>query len=129
MNAIVSAAEHLSWIMETVATNSPTYARSTTQQQELLSRALDSLATCTENTWPRVISREGALQVRWSAPSLFGRFALMIMFDLAGRGTIRTCARCGTPFVSSAPQAAYCSDRCRNAVQQRVFREKHRKDG
>jgi hypothetical protein len=130
VSAIVSAAKYLSWIMETVATNSPKYTRPTPRQQEQLSRAQERLATYTENTWPRVVfDEEGEPQVRWTAPSLLGRFALMIMLDLVGKGTIRTCARCGTPFVSSAPQAVYCSDRCRNAVQQKVYREKHRKDG
>jgi hypothetical protein len=126
LSEIAFATRRLGWIMETVATNSPKYARPSAQQQEKSSRALGDLATFTENTWPRVVLEEGRPQVRWSAPSLLGRLALMITFDLAGRGTVRTCAGCGTPFVSSAPQAVYCSDRCRNTVQQRRFREKRR---
>ena len=110
--------------------NSPKYTQPTPQQFELLTRATDHLATFTENTWPRaVLDAEGSPQVRWTAPSLLGSFGLMIMFDLAGKGTIRTCDHCGTPFASSAPQAKYCSDRCRNTAEQRIFREKHRRAG
>jgi hypothetical protein len=130
VHSVVQAAEQLSWIMKALATHSTEYVQPTPQQHEQLTRAQDHLAAYTENTWPRVVlNEEGKPQVRWSAPSLLGSFALMIMFDLAGKGTIRTCAHCGTPFASSARQAVYCSDRCRNAVQQRTFRARHAKGG
>lgn len=130
LNAIVGAAEQLRWIMDVFAAQTPEHRRPIAVERRRLAAALDDLASFTANVWPRaILDEQGKPEVRWTAPSLIGSFALMIMFDLAGKGTIRTCVRCGTPFASSAPQAVYCSDRCRNAAQQTVFRAKHPKDG
>ena len=130
LSAIVDAAHQLRWIMETIAIETPKYRRPMAAERQRLTSALDHLASFTANVWPRaILDVEGKPQVRWTAPSLLGSFALMIAFDLAGKGTIRTCACCGTPFASKATQAVYCSDRCRNAVQQRTFRKNHPRGG
>ena len=126
LTAIIDAARQLGWIMQVIKAQTPKYAtQPSPRQRRRLTGALDYLAGFTANAWPRpYLDDQGEPQVRWAAPSLLGSFAMMVMLDLAGKGSVRTCERCGTPFVSSAPQAVYCSDRCRNAVQQARFRAK-----
>ncbi|HET6497056.1 MAG TPA: hypothetical protein VFH61_17030 [Thermoleophilia bacterium] len=126
--AIVDAAAQLRWILDVIAAHLPKHVRPTPRQRGQLTAAVDHLASFTSNTWPRAdLDAEGKPRVRWAAPSLLGSFALMIMLDFAGKGTVRVCKRCGTPFTSPAPIAIYCSDRCRQAVDKANYREKHPK--
>src|SRR5579871_1394668 len=79
----------------------------------LLRRPIFSVLDRTEN---------GTLMTRRVAPSLLASFADMFAQDLAyGRYTLQ-CVCCGTPFVSSAYQARYCSELCRLRDQKRRVR-------
>jgi hypothetical protein len=60
----------------------------------------------------------------WTFPSLLSVYGMMIAEDLVRDHTLHVC-RCGTPFLSSAYQAKYCSDRCRRRYQKQDWRKKH----
>jgi len=65
---------------------------------------------------------DGSVNPRRVAPSLLASFADMFAQDLVyGRPTLQ-CTCCGTPFVSSAYQAQYCSVPCRLREQKRRLR-------
>ena len=64
----------------------------------------------------------GSVKPHRVAPSLLASFADMFAQDLVyGRPTLQ-CICCGTPFVSSAYQARYCSTACRLREQKRRLR-------
>jgi hypothetical protein len=64
----------------------------------------------------------GSVKPSRVAPSLLASFADMFAQDLVyGRPTLQ-CTCCGTPFVSSAYQARYCSETCRLREQKRRLR-------
>jgi hypothetical protein len=56
------------------------------------------------------------------SPSLISSFAEMLAQDLVFGGSLLQCVSCGTPFVSSAYQAAYCSKTCRLRDRKRRLR-------
>jgi hypothetical protein len=65
---------------------------------------------------------DGTVRSRPEAPSLLASFAEMFAQDLVyGRPTLQ-CTCCGTPFVSGAYQAQYCSVPCRLREQKRRLR-------
>jgi hypothetical protein len=68
----------------------------------------------------------GQWWARWKYPSLLSALAMMITEDLAAGRRPRLCEECGTPFLTSAYQARYCSLRCRNTAQKRRYRQKKR---
>ena len=130
VEAILEAAARLSGVLRVMAMHSYRHASPTLEEREEMNHALAELATFTANTWMRAeLDEKGKPRTRWTAPSLLGSLALMVMQDLDGKGAIRICERCATPFSSAAPQAIYCSDRCRKAVQQQRLREKRRQAG
>ena len=97
------------------------------EERRQISLALDQLSSLTANTWPRAsLDKDDKPHVRWAAPSLLGTYALMVTLDLSRRGTVRSCVRCASPFVTAAPQAIYCSDRCRYTVQKQRLRERQK---
>jgi len=66
--------------------------------------------------------KDGSVRSRPEAPSLLASFAEMFAQDLMyGRPTLQ-CICCGTPFVSGAYQALYCSVPCRLREQKRRLR-------
>lgn len=66
--------------------------------------------------------KDGSVTSRPEAPSLLASFAEMFAQDLIyGRPTLQ-CICCGTPFVSGAYQAQYCSVPCRLREQKRRLR-------
>jgi hypothetical protein len=66
--------------------------------------------------------KDGSVRSRPEAPSLLASFAEMFAQDLIyGRPTLQ-CICCGTPFVSGAYQALYCSVPCRLREQKRRLR-------
>jgi hypothetical protein len=83
----------------------------------LLRRSVSSVLDLEEN---------GSVKPRRVAPSLLASFADMFAQDLAyGRPTLQ-CDSCGTPFVSPAYQARYCSVPCRLREQKRRLRAQMR---
>jgi hypothetical protein len=60
----------------------------------------------------------------WRTKSLLASFAMMAYLDLVHGKRILTCDVCGKPYVSSAYQARYCSDRCRNTALKRAYRSR-----
>jgi hypothetical protein len=64
----------------------------------------------------------GSVTPRRIAPSLLASFADMFAQDLVYGRPVLQCACCGTPFVSSAYQAQYCSVTCRLREQKRRLR-------
>jgi hypothetical protein len=54
----------------------------------------------------------GHVAERWRCPSLLSALAKMAIQDACGGFRILACESCGTPFVSSAYQARYCSQTC-----------------
>ena len=68
----------------------------------------------------------GAFVQRWASPALFASLAMMVLQNLAGGQTVRTCRTCGGVFMSSAYQAQYCSTRCRQTMNKRTVRRKAR---
>lgn len=50
----------------------------------------------------------------------------MAYLDLTSGKRLLRCDEDGRPFVSGAYQARYCSERCRNRVLKRAYRERHR---
>lgn len=75
---------------------------------------LSFLASC---GLPQLVADEkGVPRQRWLSKSLLSTLALMAMEDLAG-GSLRSCRKCSTLFVSDRYQAAYCAERCRWAAQ------------
>jgi hypothetical protein len=77
---------------------------------------------------PAVIptTRDVTLEQRWNSGSLLATFAMMAYLDVTSGGRVIQCARdrCRVFFVTTAWQAAYCSDRCRWAVQRKRNRDK-----
>ena len=66
--------------------------------------------------------KDGSVKARRVAPSLLASFADMFAQDLVYRRPTLQCTCCGTPFVSSAYQARYCSATCRLREQKRRLR-------
>jgi len=69
---------------------------------------------------------DGSLRQRWTTPSLLCAFAMMAFQDLAERRRVRRCDNCGDVYTSPAWQSKFCSVRCRNTAQKRVYRERQR---
>jgi predicted RNA-binding Zn ribbon-like protein len=66
---------------------------------------------------------EGTWRQTWSSPSLLTSLAMMVSFDLADKKRrFLRCKKCGELFTTTAWQARYCSETCRNRVQKRRFR-------
>ena len=65
---------------------------------------------------------QGSVKARRVAPSLLASFAEMFAQDLIYGRVILQCTCCGTPFVSNAYQAQYCSVLCRLRKQKRRLR-------
>ncbi len=58
--------------------------------------------------------------------SLLASYALMAYLDLLDGKRILACPVCGRPFATSAYQARYCSERCRNTATKRAYRHRLR---
>ena len=69
------------------------------------------------NWKPRV-----GFKTRWVSDSLLATIAAMIAEDVRAAGRPLKCRVCGRIFMSSRPQAAYCSKRCRWRHGQRAHR-------
>jgi hypothetical protein len=65
---------------------------------------------------------DGSMKSRRVTPSLLATFAEMFAQDQAYGRSILQCTSCGSPFVSSAYQAQYCSVTCRLREQKRRLR-------
>ena len=65
---------------------------------------------------------KGTYRQRWRSPSLLASFALMVIQDLARNRHVRQCQACHQVFAAAAYQRKYCSDRCRQRLQQRRHR-------
>jgi hypothetical protein len=59
---------------------------------------------------------------RWSSPSLLGSLAMQTLLDLYGGYAAVVCKNCGTVFLSKAPQAKFCTTRCRFTYHKREWR-------
>ena len=68
------------------------------------------------------IREDGSVKASRVAPSLLATFAEMFAQDLAYGRSVLQCTCCGTPFVSRAYQAQYCSVTCRLREQKRRLR-------
>ena len=67
---------------------------------------------------------QGKLHQIWETPSLLASFAEMFAQDIAYGRTTRLCEGCQLPFVSSAYQARFCSEKCRWRHNKRKLRKK-----
>lgn len=68
----------------------------------------------------------GMLCEHWTFRSLLASMAMMIHRDVIRGKRVCVCSRCGAPFTSSSPRAAYCSLTCRNTAQKRRQREREK---
>lgn len=92
--------------------------------------ALHDLRPLTQPAGVVIRHSEGhSCQRVWTSPSLLGWLALRIADDLAEHARARLCRTCQTPFLSSAYQAMYCSERCRGTWNMRLFRRRGRRIG
>jgi hypothetical protein len=60
---------------------------------------------------------------RWLSPSLLGSVAMLTLLDLYGGHAAVVCKNCGTVFLSKAPQAKFCTKRCRDTYHKREWRK------
>ena len=67
---------------------------------------------------------QGKLHQIWETPSLLASFAEMFAQDIAYGRTTRLCEGCQLPFVSSAYQSRFCTDKCRWRHNKRKLRQK-----
>jgi hypothetical protein len=67
---------------------------------------------------------DGKLHQIWETPSLLASFAEMFAQDIAYGRTTRLCEGCQLPFVSSAYQSRFCTDKCRWRQNKRKLRQK-----
>jgi hypothetical protein len=78
---------------------------------------------------PRLwITSHMTLDYYWGFPSLISSLAMMVVQDMVEQRRIRFCEACGVLFLSSAPQARYCSTRCRNTAEKRRLRARRKAD-
>ena len=89
--------------------------------------AEESMDTLIASVRPALVLSDGKLRQRWTAPSLLGMFAAMVMRDLTESRRVLECAVCGSVFTSTAWQGKYCSERCRNTAQKRAYRQRKKK--
>ena len=66
---------------------------------------------------------------RWSSRSLLGSLAMMTLLDLYGGYAVIVCKNCGTVFLSRAPQAKFCTTRCRFTYHKREWRKSQSVEG
>ena len=87
---------------------------------------LDGLASATR--LHHQLTNDDGLVEQWIAPTLLSSLALMAFHDLAGGRELRNCENrtCSRLYVSGAYQARYCSERCRQTVNKRTFRQNER---
>lgn len=88
---------------------------------DLFERLLDGVSPTVTTT----IS--GGIQTHrqaWNAPSLLGMLAAMLMQDLIGGRGLKSCSKCGGPFVMGDHQTDYCSENCRWIANKRRHRAK-----
>ena len=71
----------------------------------------------------------GVVRLEWSATSLLGCFAIMMLQDLAGGQRAMRCPVCGGIFLSSAHQAKFCSTTCRYTHHKREQRRRDAEEG
>jgi hypothetical protein len=70
------------------------------------------------------LSADGKFGVNWSAPSLRGNLAMMLVTDLAEGARARRCLACPSIYLSTAYQAKFCSSTCRFRKQKQDQRAK-----
>lgn len=80
---------------------------------------LRALNTLLARVMPTAASSGRTGTVVWSAPSLLGYYALMILQDLVAHRRVQTCETCGHIFLAGGYQTRYCSARCRWTGQKR----------
>src|SRR5258708_31854402 len=100
-----------------------TEPRNTEQEELAYDQALDFINILRRGINLLLIRELGQnLTRRAVAPSLLASFAEMFAQDLQYQLPLRQCIACGTPFVSPAYQAKYCSVTCRLREQKRHLR-------
>lgn len=67
---------------------------------------------------------KGKVQLQWSATSLLGCFAIMILQDLAGGQRVMRCPVCSGVFLAKSHQAKFCSKTCRDTYHKREQRRR-----
>jgi hypothetical protein len=94
------------------------------RERTLIGRALTRISAIAS-----VVDFAGALGqgdefiVGWSAPSLLGMYALMLLTDLKAGHLVKRCPNCEVFFLARNPRARYCSSTCRHAQQKREWRK------
>lgn len=125
--AFLDAASTLSEALDRVGARTsdgdPSHVAAVQQGQAILHALTSSVRPFLSST------EAGGFRQNWVASTLLGSFAMMALQDLAQGHVPRFCEGCGTPFLSAAYQARYCSERCRHRVQKRNQRRQHRKAG
>lgn len=103
------------------------YKEASDDERSELVRGRDALHSLTRSVSPTIeLSEDGSIRQEWIAPSLLASFGMMALQDLSEDRRVRSCAACGSIFLTSAYQAQYCSPTCRNRVQKQRHRERVR---
>jgi hypothetical protein len=89
---------------------------------DMVRRRTDSLHILLEATSPGLQLTDKGFKERWISPSLLATLAMMVFQDLTGGRRVLKCGTCNSYFFSSAYQARYCSERCRQTGQKRQWR-------
>jgi hypothetical protein len=91
-----------------------------------IARGRRSLHALTFPASPVLVAHDEGFDQAWSAPSLLGHLALMLLQDMTGHQRLLECEVCQRIRTSPRASARYCSDRCRNTAQKRRQRERKR---
>ncbi len=95
---------------------------------ETVREGFDLLNSLVSFVHPAVLPvNDGTYQLQWLTHSLFASLAMMALQDLTEHRHLLRCEVCRRLFASSAYQARYCSERCRNTHHVRGFRSRNPK--
>lgn len=103
------------------------YKEASDEERREIVGGRDALHSLTRSVSPTIaLLEDGSIRQEWIAPSLLASLGMMALQDLSEDRRIRSCAACGSIFLTSAYQAQYCSPRCRNRAQKQRYRERVR---
>ena len=88
-----------------------------------LKDGLTLLAMLNDRVAPVLVMNDGSYRMHWASTSLIGSLAMMMTLDLAESRRFARCEVCNSIFVTTSPEARYCSAKHRRTAQQRNYRE------